>query len=86
MDKNQYNPDYCTHPGEILLEHLICMGDEYYRIPIPIRENMLGVIARKLCIGRREANFFGRYTGRPAEFWLALQKQYEEWREKHGTR
>ena len=82
QNKNQYNPDYVTHPGETLLETLEVIGmsqaefaDRTGRPKKTINE----IVHGKATITSETALQFEKVLGVPAGFWINREKNYQEW-------
>lgn len=79
--KNQYNSDYCTHPGEIIREHLATLEEDKTNL---LQKRILYLIMiEKYPVTPDYATWLEELTGRPAGFWLNLQKQYDDWVKKN---
>lgn len=80
-EKNDYNPDYAVHPGEILRDELAEMPRIFViELPDPIIYQLFLLMAEKRTVYGLE-KFLSKLTGTSEEFWSNLQKQYDEWKD-----
>ncbi len=86
MSKNEYNPDYAVHPGELLDEYLECQNEGILafeaRSGLDASWVMDFLEGKPVRLWSLEAEKLERATGRPAHIWLNMDKNYWEWKEE----
>lgn len=91
MSKNQYQPDYCISPGEILLEALeergLTQSDLAHRTGRPIK-TINEIVQGKTSITPDTALQLERVLDIPSKFWMNLESNYQTFiaREKDRER
>jgi plasmid maintenance system antidote protein VapI len=81
---NQYNPDYCTHPGEHVAEALRHLNlNKKYELSKYQREVLLDIILGIQRISTIISDELAYIFNTSPDIWLNLQKQYDEWACKH---
>lgn len=91
MSKNQYQPDYCISPGEILLEAReergLRQSDLAHRTGRPIK-TINEIVQGKTSITPDTALQLERVLDIPSKFWMNLESNYQTFiaREKERER
>jgi len=74
--KNEFKPDWATHPGEHILE-IICMS---WASKLEIDADKLwSLILGIEPVTRETAEKLQKNLCGSADFWMRLQKNYDEW-------
>ena len=78
---NNYVPDYLVTPGEVLKDYLEAMNITEAELAAGTnlsKKTINGIIFDKTPITSKTAQKLEHYLGRPAHFWMNLEKQYQE--------
>lgn len=74
MMTNEFNPDYIIEMREFIEEYL-----DHYELNDQDADELANILARKnLRIDHYVAETLARIFPRPAQFWLNLQRNYDE--------
>ena len=79
--ENRYTPDYLVTPGEVLKEYLA--QEKLTQTELAARTGILlktinEIITAQAAITAGMATKLERVLGRPALFWISLERQYQE--------
>lgn len=83
--KTQYNPDYATHPGEVLLEILVAREIKPSNLAAHCgisEENMREILRGKADIEPHVADKLEQVLGISAQIWLGLDGKYKDFNQK----
>lgn len=88
MTKNQFNPDYAVHPGQLLSEILESRGISRYsfsrKSEITCR-TLDDFINGKVSIDSASAEKIGGLLGVHKSIWINMQKNYDDFVDKNTT-
>ena len=81
ISNNQYMPDYCVMPGEILEEHLESLGMSHR--DLSRKTGLTLKVVNDIIRGKAQINLetaikLEKVVGHPAYFWLKLEANYQE--------
>lgn len=82
---NEFNPDYCVSPGDILKEELDAKDmsiDEFSDKTGISTEKIMGILSGTDNLTYEHAFMFAKFLGTSKEIWMNLEHTYREFLNK----